>query len=289
LHDLQSRKPVLGPRVQSSSSCPRRRPAGRISSRVQWHGAWAKGWGSYLKEVREVTGTTRGAVDWTIGGKAPVADAGAEAAMAEHAAMGHVMMPGMKMAGMKMVGVGPQPGDLARVIATVTPLGIAPPVLIAPPRTPGAPWTAASDAADRSLRSEVKLDGATGAVVSRSGFADKHIIDRLIGYGISVHEGAFFGLFNQILGTLTAAFLVLLAVSGAIMWWRRRPIGLLGAPIPLTPPRFGPGLIALIVALGLYMPMFGATLVAVLLTERLVLSRLPATRRWLGLRSPAAA
>ena len=150
----------------------------------------------------------------------------------------------------------------------------------------GAPWSVASDAADRPLRSDLTVDGASGRLVSRTDFGGKHWIDRTVGYGVAVHEGALFGLANQILGTLTAVFLVILSVSGTVMWWRRRPIGLLGAPIPTSRARFLPGLVAAVVALALYLPMFGLTLALVVVAERLVLGRIPATRDWLGLRRP---
>ncbi len=231
---------------------------------------WAKGWGSYLTEVRTLTGTTRGPVDWTIGGKAPKQDA----MLGDHAGHGGMAMPTPPLV----------PGELERVTATVRPQDVAAPVLISPPKHRGSPWTIASDAADRPLRSDLKIDGATGRLISRTDFDQRHWIDRAIGYGVAVHEGAFFGIANQILGTLTALFLVILAVSGAVMWWRRRPVGLLGAPIPLGRPRFGVGLIAAIVALGIYLPMFGATLVAVLVIERAVLARFAASRDWLNLR-----
>jgi uncharacterized iron-regulated membrane protein len=176
-------------------------------------------------------------------------------------------------------------GELERVIRTVEPQGIAAPVLISPPRHHGAPWSIASDAADRPLRSDLKVDGETGRLISRTDFEQRHWIERTIGYGVAIHEGALFGIANQILGTLTALLLVILAVSGAVMWWRRRPIGLLGAPIPLRRPRFGIGLIGAIVALGLYLPMFGATLIVVLVIERAILTRIPASRTWLNLRA----
>ncbi len=227
---------------------------------------WAKGWGSYLVEIRTLTGTTRGPVDWTIGGKAP------GTAVDDHA--GH--------RGMAMAPTAIPPGDLARVIATTRPFVVAPPVLIAPPKIAGGPWSVTSDAANRPLRSELKVDGATGHVVSHTRFAQRHWIDRVIGYGIAAHEGALLGIANQIIGTLTALSLVLLAISGAILWWRRRPGGLLGAPVALSRPRFGPALVALIVVLAIYMPMFGASLLVLLLGEATTL-RLPRCRRWLGL------
>ncbi|MFX8285734.1 hypothetical protein ABTL53_19530, partial [Acinetobacter baumannii] len=78
-----------------------------------------------------------------------------------------------------------------------------------------------------------------------------------------------FGLANQLLGTVTALLLVVLAVSGVVMWWRRRHVGL-GAPIALSRPRLGSGLAIAILALALYLPLFGLTLVAVLVAESVV-------------------
>jgi uncharacterized iron-regulated membrane protein len=232
---------------------------------------WAKGWGTYLGEIRTLTGTTNGPVDWTIGGKAPAPDD----ISGMHADHGGMVMPHPML----------RSGELTRVAAAARPLHIAAPVQIMVPKRMDDAWSVSSDAADRPLRSDAKIDGATGRILSTTAFAQRHWIDRVIGYGVAGHEGALFGIANQILGTTTALFLVILAVSGAVMWWRRRPTGLLGAPVRLSRPRIGAALIAMIVALGLYLPMFGATLILVLLTEKLLLRRLPRTRRWLGLTS----
>lgn len=232
---------------------------------------WAEGWGRYLGEVRWVTGTAAGPVDWTIGGKPPAPKA--DAMLGPHAGHHGMAMPTPPI----------RRGEIERVIATVRPLRIAPPVLIAPPGQAGAPWSVTSDAADRPLRSDLQVDGATGRLVGRVDFAQRHWIDRLIGYGIAVHEGALFGLLNQMLGTVTALLLVLLVVSGAILWWRRRPTGMLGAPRPAARPRFGLGLMAVVMLLALYMPLFGVTLLVVLLIERTLLRRWSAARTWLGL------
>ena len=231
---------------------------------------WAKGWGSYLTEVRQLTGTIGGAVDWTIGGKPPKADP----MLGPHAEHGRMAMTTPPL----------RDGQLERVIAAVGQLEVAPPVLISPPTTMGGPWSVASDAADRPLRSDLEVDGRTGVLLTRTDFAQRHWIDRAIGYGIAVHEGALFGLANQLLGTATALLLVVLSISGAIMWWRRRPKGLLGAPVPLSYPRSGASLIAAIVALAMYLPMFGLTLLLVLLFELSAPRLLPRAATWLGLR-----
>jgi uncharacterized iron-regulated membrane protein len=225
---------------------------------------WAKFWGSYFKDVRAVTGTLEGPQDWTVGART--------AMLGDHAEHQGMTMPHV-----------PAPGaELDRVVSAVYPLGIAPPVLIAPPEAEGAPWTATSDAADRPLRTRITVDGATGALTSRRDFAERHWLDRAVGYGIAAHEGALFGLANQLLGTLTAFLLATLSVSGCVMWWRRRPQGLLGAPIPPSRPRYGPLLIGAMLVLALAMPLFGATLVTVAIIDRLLLPHWPAMRRWLG-------
>lgn len=232
---------------------------------------WAAAWGTYLEEVRAWTGTSAGPVDWTIGGKAPTPKQ--DPMLGVHA--GH--------AGMEEMSPLASPDELASVIPTSRTLNIAPPVMISPPQKLGAPWRIASDAADRPLRSEAEVDGASGRLVGRTGFADRHPIDRGIGYGIAAHEGALFGLANQILGSLTAVLLMVVATSGAILWWRRRPSGLLGAPIPQARPRYASLLITAIVGLAISMPLFGVTLVLILFAEATVLRKLPRASAWLGL------
>jgi len=226
---------------------------------------WAKFWGSYFKDVRAVTGTLDGPQDWPTGARSAMLGD-----HAEHEGMG---MPHVAAAGT----------ELDRVVAAAYPLGIAPPVLIAPPASKGAPWTVTSDAADRPMRTSLTIDGKTGALTSRRDFAERHWVDRAVGYGIAAHEGALFGLANQLLGTLTALLLATLSVSSAVMWWRRRPDGLLGAPIPLSRPRYGVVLIGMLALLAAMMPLFGATLLLVVFADRLLLPRWPAARIWLGL------
>ncbi|MCY2964236.1 MAG: PepSY domain-containing protein, partial [Planctomycetota bacterium] len=120
---------------------------------------------------------------------------------------------------------------------------------------------------------------------SREDFSDRHLIDRIVGTGIAAHEGQLFGWPNQLLGLATAVGLILLSVSGVILWWRRRESGVLGAPKVLLSPRVSWGLITLVVLLGIYLPLFGASLLLVLVIEWGILRRIPGVRRWLGLAS----
>ncbi len=157
------------------------------------------------------------------------------------------------------------------------------PVEISPPTGPAPIWLIKSQADNRPLRATVAIDAGTGREVMREGFADRHWIDRAVGYGVAAHEGALFGWVNQLLGLLTAIALMLLSVSSFVLWWHRRPTGQLGAP-PLQGrvPHSGP-IVVLVVALGMVMPLFGISLAAVVAIDFLLVRRSIGVRRWLGL------
>jgi uncharacterized iron-regulated membrane protein len=71
------------------------------------------------------------------------------------------------------------------------------------------------------------------------------------------------------------------------MWWRRKPVGVLGAPAAIRRVPFSAGLIAFMVALGIYFPFLGGSMILVGLTERFFLCRIVRTRDWLGLYDPS--
>ncbi|HXY33724.1 MAG TPA: PepSY domain-containing protein [Planctomycetaceae bacterium] len=246
---------------------------------------WAKSWGNYLRTVRRLTGTASARQDWTIGGK-QVADDRTSGESDQH--VGHDHHGG----GRRRRGGERLPKDLSavdRVIAVVRPLDLPPPVVIGPPARGTALWTAKSLTANRPKRVDLTVDGETGDVVTRQDFAGRQLIDQAVAVGIAAHEGRLFGWPNQLLGLLTAAGLDLICVSGLVMWWKRRDHGVLGAPKVVLRPRVSFGLLALVVMFGVYLPLFGTSLIAVSLVERLVLRRIPRVRDWLGLSAPRPA
>ena len=68
-----------------------------------------------------------------------------------------------------------------------------------------------------------------------------------------------------------------LCITGPLMWWKRRPTkaGSVGAPRGRLPIRATWWLGSAVVLLGLLLPLFGVTLVLVLLLDQLVLRRVP--------------
>ena len=239
---------------------------------------WAAVWGSAFKAVRQEFGLVQGAQDWTIGGRSPAGD--------EHAAHDHGAMVAMAGEAMPSMASGSPlhamaPVRLGEIVARAKSERLAFPVSVLPPGA-SADWTVRSDAQNRPLRMTLTYDARTGAVTSRQTFADKHPIDRVLGYSVAWHEGQLFGWINQLIGLATALALVALAVTGFLMWRRRKPAGQLGAPPPSVEPRRQAGVLAIFGAFLLLLPLFAASVAALVLIEKLVFPALPGVARWLG-------
>jgi len=250
---------------------------------------WAKSWGGMLKEFRHINTGQVVQQDWTTGRSSELAErrlannpAADDAEHAEHDGHHH----GMHHRGHS--GSQPDYSLVDRFIPTVQPLNLAAPVLIAPPSKKSPEWTARSDAQNRPLRVNLVLDSNTGGIKSRKNFADRPLLDRVIGIGVAVHEGQLFGWFNQALGVFTALGLILLSLSAIVLWWQRRPSGVLGAPPARQNKQFAWALIGLIAVLGTLLPFLGLSLLAVLAAERWVLPYFPVARDYLGLNRQAA-
>ena len=245
---------------------------------------WAKFWGDSFKAARRLTGTAIARQEWSNdGGRSEAAGAAGAAGAArggEHA--GH----GGHGGGGRRSAVELTADDFASldiVAAVVTPLGLEAPVVLAPAPGGNGRWTAKSTTANRPRRVDLVVDGASGEIVRRDDFATKHPIDKVVAVGIAFHEGRLFGWPNQLLLLVTAVGLVLVCISAVWLWLRRRDPGRLGAPPPGIPPRRSVPLVATVVGLGVLLPLFGLSLLAVLLLERLVLRRVTPVKTWLGL------
>lgn len=239
---------------------------------------WASSWGKYLEAVRKLTGTQASQEEWTTGRSSELAQRTARNTQPVPGAHAHHLGHSGSASAMPS-----QFQALDAMIATVAPLNLAYPVQISPPTAPGRFWTAMSDSQNRTLHDKVFLDPVSGTMTGRQNFSQQIWIDRWILTGVAAHEGQLFGIANQLLGLFTTCGLIALSLSALVLWWRRRPKGVLGAPAPLRRAKFTIGFAALMVALSLYLPAFGVSVVFVVLAERYVLRRSPAAQAWLGL------
>jgi uncharacterized iron-regulated membrane protein len=241
---------------------------------------WTKVWGEGLKQARDMIMPAAAKPDWVISRAEEHRD---------HQMADMMAMPGME--GVHHHEMSQPAPDLEAMARTVRALNLQGPVLLAPPSTgkgrfASPNWTARSETPNRPLQTTLTLDPSTGQVLSRKGFADKNPIDQAVGYGVAIHEGQLFGRLNQALGVLAAVGLITLSVSAFVLWWSKRPAGALGAPPPLEPGEIRPGLGLAILALALFLPVLGVSLIVVGAVEHLVLRRIAPVRRWLSLRAP---
>ncbi len=242
---------------------------------------WTSVWSGAFDMVRQEMGWVKGDKGWSATGSGPAMGG----AHAMHN-MGH------DHSGMARMHTAPA-GDLMlnRLVAQAAAEHLTFPVLVTPPS--GAPqggsaaateWTVRSDAQNRPLRTTIRFDGATGQELSREAFADKHAIDQVVAYGIAWHEGQLFGLVNQLIGAATALALLTVSISGFVMWRKRKPGDLLGAPpVPEMHPNRR-AVTAIFVLFFLLLPLFALSILVLWIFERLALPRLPGFARWLGLR-----
>lgn len=243
---------------------------------------WASNWGQYLQAARVATGTAPMSESWFAGPSEEINARKAEDAAAAHAAHGG-------MAGMKMSSgnpdVFPVPEGLDRVFDVATRQNFAPPVQLMAPAAQGRHWKAVSQALNVPRTAMATIDGRTGEVVSRTGFGQQHWLDRLVGYTTAIHQGQLFGWLNQLMNLGLALCLITMSVTAIMMWWRRRSPGVLGAPPPRRSLGWSWGLLAAVLGLGALLPEFLASLIVVLVCERVLRNFLPA-RRWLALSPP---
>jgi uncharacterized iron-regulated membrane protein len=246
---------------------------------------WTTVWGKSFRYLRSVGEQAMVKQDWTTGPdekqaqlKEGFQQAAAAAASADPHAGHHGHHGGAKAGG-------PTPLGFDKAAAAASALGLADPVTIAPPSAGKPHWIVKSTTQNRPLRRTVELDPESFETRRESGFFSASLVDRVFGVGIAAHEGQLFGWVNQLLGLLTAIGYLLLVVSSVVMWWRRRPQGALGAPPALAPaPRLAPFIVGLVVALGVFLPTLGLSLLLVLATEQIIRRSLPGASGWLGLR-----
>lgn len=208
---------------------------------------------------------------------------------AQHQAMQHKHVHQVPTANFNALDNMAENKSLNQMVENVKALHLAYPVLVAAPSKRSPNWTAKSDAQNSPLRVNLELDANTGNILARKNFADRSLFDRIIGFGISIHEGQLFGWLNQLLGLLTALSLITVSVSGVVMWWRRRrgmevSANKLGAPIKAhrNDVRTPFGIFTLVFTFAILLPFLGLSLLMILAFEYWILPRLPKAANFLS-------
>jgi uncharacterized iron-regulated membrane protein len=145
-------------------------------------------------------------------------------------------------------------------------------------------YTVTNPFARTSTERTIYLDQFTGDVIAERAYNDYGSLAKATAWGIDVHMGTQYGLANRIVMTLVCLGVVWSAVSGLVMWWKRRPHGKAGFPRRPPDARLQRGLVTIAATLGTLFPLVGVSMIGVVVVDRYVIRRVPALRRTFGMR-----
>ncbi|WP_158966226.1 PepSY domain-containing protein [Paraglaciecola sp. L3A3] len=137
------------------------------------------------------------------------------------------------------------------------------------PKDPQGVYTAYTYPNQPQGQRTIHLDQYTGDVLGEVSFSDYGMAAKAVEIGVQLHMGNYFGLANQLLMLAGCFGGIVLSISGPVMWWKRRPSGRLAAPRKPISSVKQATMVWLVVLLGCFFPLAGASLLSVLLFEYL--------------------
>ncbi|OBK62454.1 PepSY-associated TM helix domain-containing protein [Mycolicibacterium fortuitum] len=258
------------------------RTAGGRARTLNWHGAVGL-WIAVGLLFLSATGLTwsrfagdnvtalRSALSWTTPTVSTTVNGAAQASTPEHSSghEGHGVTAAVQHDGAPMV------DDIDRVLKAARDAGVGGDVEVSIPRNPDTAFTVAQTRQPWVMSNNaVAVDGPSARVTDVSWFADWPVAAKLSAWGIQLHMGLLFGITNQLVLLGLAVALVTVIVRGYLLWWRRRPVGRVpvGA-VPrrgvLTglPPAAAVAVVLMSAAVGWFVPLLGASLVAFVVVD----------------------
>ncbi|PIK72216.1 hypothetical protein CS379_15175 [Methylobacterium frigidaeris] len=166
------------------------------------------------------------------------------------------------------------PIGIDRATEILTGLGMPAGYELALPEGPAGVYAAAAYPRDVTRQRMISLDQYSGQPLVNVRFGDIGFVGRGIQYGIGLHKGEVAGRVNQLLMLAFCLATLLLAVTAAVMWWKRRPAGRLGVPAWPDDRRAVGAVTGLVVAFGIAFPLTGLAILAMIAVDA----------AWLGLR-----
>ncbi|AOE88262.1 PepSY-associated TM helix domain-containing protein [Pseudomonas sp. TCU-HL1] len=183
----------------------------------------------------------------------------------------HAAHKGHDMAGMH---VSSGQVSLQRVVDTARELSVVPGYSITLPAEATGVYSIAVFADDPRNDATLHLDQYSGKVLADIRWHDYGLVAKSVEMGVVLHEGKFFGLANQLIMFGVCLLILLSAVSGLVMWWKRRPQGSFGVPSLRHDLPLWKTAVVIMIGLGIAFPLVGLSLLAVWSLDWLVLSRL---------------
>ncbi|MFA0567881.1 PepSY-associated TM helix domain-containing protein [Vibrio gallaecicus] len=135
--------------------------------------------------------------------------------------------------------------------------------------------TMSGDITDPTQDRTTHIDQYSGAILADVTWDDYNLMAKTMAAGIALHQGDV-SIFNKVLNVLFCLAFILVSVTGAFMWWVRRPVGkgTIGAPAKFEQDGiWKAGLVSLII-ISLLFPLGGLTIALVLLVDWLLIKRI---------------
>ena len=162
--------------------------------------------------------------------------------------------------------------DIDAVMAQVQRLQLAPGYTVNPPQGAQGVFTASVYPHDLARQRVVHLDQFTGQPLLDMSYADYGPLGRWLEWGINIHLGQEWGVANQLLLVAVCAGIVLLCVSGAVMWFKRRPAGGVGVPPLPAQRRALVGVVVVLAVGGVVFPLVGVSMVVLAAVDACVVN-----------------
>ena len=171
------------------------------------------------------------------------------------------------------------PIGLNRAVAIARNMNIAPGFELALPGSADGVYSATIFPDDLGRQRIIHIDQYSGKPLVDLGFNEYGPAAKAIEWGINVHQGQEWGLFNQLLMATACLAIVLMSVSAVIMWWKRRPRGRVGVPPYPSDRRVYTGLWLAALAVGVLFPVTGIGILLMLAVDWLVIRTIAPLRR----------
>jgi len=241
---------------------------------------WTIWWGAKAQELATSQGTSFWSEDPGAQSSAPTLDASVPHSHAVPWGEGKSSVPTSSgtTAGSTVNQIG-----FDDAIATATARGLHHPMTIVPPADEKGVYSVIGYAFNQpGHEAALHIDQFTGKPVAEFGYDQYGALAKVVGQGIALHEGRRFGTANMVVSGLFCVAVIFMCLAGPLMWWRRRPKGSasMGAPRGRLNVRTGPVAVLGLVALGVGLPLFGASLLAILAIDQLVLRRVAPLRNF---------
>lgn len=170
------------------------------------------------------------------------------------------------------------PVNLDTVAAFARATGFTEQFRINAPKGEGGVYTISADSMDGDTRNPfadrtVHIDRYTGKILADVRFVEYGLAGKAMAIGIALHQ-ATLGWWNTALNVLFCLSVIIMALSGIAMWWKRRPSGRFAAPLYPRNHRTPAAIIVITLAVSLALPLTGLAIAAFAIIDLLL------PRRW---------